>query len=58
MTRFTIQPIHTDFAAEVFDIDLSKKQSSADINLVKEAFNWTDNFMQKEAPQSSATRLV
>ena len=38
MTRFTIQPIHTDFAAEVFDIDLSKKQSSADINLVKEAF--------------------
>jgi hypothetical protein len=27
-------------------------------NLVKEAFNWTDNFMQKEAPQSSATRLV
>lgn len=38
MTRFTIQPIHTDFAAEVFDIDLSKKQSSEDINLVKEAF--------------------
>ena len=38
MTRFTIQPIHTDFAAEVFDIDLSKKQSNADINLIKEAF--------------------
>ena len=38
MKRFTIQPIHTDFAAEVFDIDLSKKQSSEDINLVKEAF--------------------
>ena len=38
MTRITIQPIHADFAAEVFDIDLSKKQSSADINLIKEAF--------------------
>ena len=38
MTRITIQPIHTDFAAEVFDIDLSKKQSSADVNLIKEAF--------------------
>jgi len=38
MTRFTIHPIHTDFAAEIFDIDLSKKQSSADVNLIKEAF--------------------
>jgi alpha-ketoglutarate-dependent 2,4-dichlorophenoxyacetate dioxygenase len=38
MTLITIQPIHTDFAAEVFDIDLSKKQSSADVNLIKEAF--------------------
>ena len=38
MTRFTIQPIHADFAAEIFDIDLSKKQSSADVNLIKEAF--------------------
>ena len=38
MTRFTILPIHTDFAAEIFDIDLSKKQSSADVNLIKEAF--------------------
>jgi len=38
MTSFTIHPIHTDFAAEIFDIDLSKKQSSADVNLIKEAF--------------------
>lgn len=38
MTRFTIQPIHTDFAAEVFDIDLSKKLSNEDINSIKEAF--------------------
>ena len=38
MTRFTIQPSHTDFAAEVFDIDLSKKLSNEDINSIKEAF--------------------
>ena len=38
MKRFTIQPIHTDFAAEVFDIDLSKKLSNEDINSIKEAF--------------------
>lgn len=38
MKRFTIQPINTDFAAEVFDIDLSKKLSNKDINSIKEAF--------------------
>ena len=38
MKRFTIQPIHTDFAAEVFDIVLSKKLSNEDINSIKEAF--------------------
>ncbi len=38
MTRFTIQPINTNFAAEVFDIDLSKKLSNEDIDLIKEAF--------------------
>ena len=27
-------------------------------NLVKEAFNWNDNFMQPEIPKSSAARLV
>ena len=27
-------------------------------NLVKEAFNWNDNFMQLEIPKSSAARLV
>jgi hypothetical protein len=27
-------------------------------NLVKEAFNWDDNFMKKEIPKSSAARLV
>ena len=27
-------------------------------NLVKEAFNWNDNFMKKEIPKSSAARLV
>ena len=27
-------------------------------NLVKDAFDWDDDFMQKETPQSSATRLV
>ena len=27
-------------------------------NLVKDAFNWDDNFMQKEIPKSSAARLV
>jgi alpha-ketoglutarate-dependent 2,4-dichlorophenoxyacetate dioxygenase len=38
MARFTIQPINTNFAAEVFDIDLSKKLSNEDIDLIKEAF--------------------
>ena len=27
-------------------------------NLVKDAFNWDDDFMQKEVPKSSAARLV
>ena len=27
-------------------------------NLVRDAFNWDDNFMQKEVPKSSAARLV
>ena len=27
-------------------------------NLVKDAFNWDDNFMKKEIPKSSAARLV
>jgi hypothetical protein len=38
MTRFTIQPIHTDFAVEIVDIDLSKKTCGEDIKLLKEAF--------------------
>ena len=27
-------------------------------NLVRDAFNWDDDFMQKEVPKSSAARLV
>lgn len=38
MTRFTIQPVQTDFAAEIFDLDLSKKLSSGDIDFLKEVF--------------------
>ena len=46
------------FLVSVVNKKVNNEYKGFTANLVKEAFNWTDNFMQKEAPQSSATRLV
>jgi hypothetical protein len=46
------------FLVSVVNKRVNNEYKGFTANLVKEAFNWTDNFMQKEAPQSSATRLV
>ena len=46
------------FLVSVVNKRVNNEYKGFTANLVKEAFNWTDNFMQKETPQSSATRLV
>ena len=46
------------FLVDVVNKRVNNKYKGFTANLVKDAFNWDDNFMQKEVPKSSAARLV
>ena len=47
-----------EFLVTVVNKKVNNKYKGFTANLVKDAFNWDDNFMQKEVPKSSAARLV
>jgi len=47
-----------EFLVAVVNKKVNNKYKGFTANLVKDAFNWDDNFMQKEIPKSSAARLV
>ena len=47
-----------EFLVTVVNKKVNNKYKGFTANLVKEAFNWNDNFMQPEIPKSSAARLV
>jgi hypothetical protein len=47
-----------EFLIAVVNKKVNNKYKGFTANLVKDAFNWDDNFMQKEIPKSSAARLV
>jgi hypothetical protein len=46
------------FLVDVVNKRVNNKYKGFTANLVKDAFNWDDTFMQKEVPNSSAARLV
>ena len=47
-----------EFLVAVVNKKVNNKYKGFTANLVKDAFDWDDNFMQKEIPKSSAARLV
>ena len=47
-----------EFLIAVVNKKVNNKYKGFTANLVKDAFNWDDNFMQKEIPKSSAARLA
>ena len=47
-----------EFLITVVNKKVNNKYKGFTANLVKDAFDWDDNFMQKEIPKSSAARLV
>ena len=47
-----------EFLITVVNKKVNNKYKGFTANLVKDAFGWDDNFMQKEVPKSSASRLV
>jgi hypothetical protein len=46
------------FLVSVVNQRVNNEYKGFTANLVKDAFNWDDDFMQKEVPKSSAARLV
>ena len=46
------------FLVSVVNKRVNNEYKGFTANLVRDAFNWDDNFMQKEVPKSSAARLV
>ena len=46
------------FLVHVVNKRVNNEYKGFTANLVRDAFNWDDNFMQKEVPKSSAARLV
>ena len=46
------------FLVTVVNKKVNNEYKGFTANLVKDAFNWDDDFMQKEVPKSSAARLV
>ena len=47
-----------EFLVTVVNKRVNNEYKGFTANLVKEAFDWDDNFMEKEIPKSSAARLV
>ena len=46
------------FLVDVVNKRVNNEYKGFTANLVRDAFNWDDDFMQKEVPKSSAARLV
>ena len=53
-----LHPDEADILIAAKDKILHRMYKGLSENVVKEAFNWNDNFMKKEIPKSSAARLV